>query len=102
MTVLLLLLGCGTSENHYWKEQADIWCDKKKKCDGQGFDDEFDSKGDCKDEKLKEWDATRTSLEDCDFDGGAAGDCLSGQRNQDCEEWGIDVVDGCNEVYDCL
>ena len=102
MTVLLLLLGCGVGENHFWKEQADVWCDNKKKCDGQGFDDEFDGKGDCKDWWLKENDAVRTSYEDCEYDAGAAGDCLHGQRNQNCEEWGIDIVDGCNEVYDCL
>ena len=101
MTVLLLLVGCGTGENHFWKEQADIWCDQKKKCDGQGFDDAYDNKGDCKDEWLKDNDAVRTSYADCDYDGGAAGDCLHGLKKQNCDEYGIDVVDACTNVYSC-
>ena len=106
MTVLwLLLTGCGVGENHYWKERADIHCDKLKKCDGQTFDDLYDGKGDCKDTWLKDNDATRTSYEedeDCEYDGGAAAECLRGYRNQNCDEWGIDTVDECNEVYSCL
>ncbi len=103
MTVLWLLLGCAVGENHFWKERADIYCDKKKKCDGQGFDDEYDGKGDCKDTWLKDNDATRTSYEDCEYDGGAANECLHGYRNQSCEEIGEGgIPEGCNEVYDCL
>jgi hypothetical protein len=103
MTVLWLLLqGCGVSENHYWKERADIACDKKKKCDGQGFNDEYDSKGDCKDAVLTGFDDLRTSYDDCEFDGGAAADCLGAERKQDCDEVGITVPDVCSEVYDCL
>jgi hypothetical protein len=102
MTVLLLLLGCAVGENHFWKERADIYCDKLKKCDGQGFDDQFDSKGDCKDWWLKDNDATRTSYEDCDYDGGAGGQCLRGYRDASCEELSGLIPDGCDEVYDCL
>jgi hypothetical protein len=102
----VLLAGCGVSENHFWKERADIWCDKEKKCDGEGFDDQFDGKGDCKDWWLKENDATRTSYEedeDCEYDGGAAAECLRGYRHQNCEEIGEgQIPEGCNEVYSCL
>jgi hypothetical protein len=103
IALVLLLQGCRVGENHFWKERADIWCDKKKKCDGEGFDNEFDGKGDCKDEKLKEWDADRSSLEECEYDAAAAAACLDGQRGQNCEEIAEgQVIEGCNEVYSCL
>ena len=42
------------------------------------------------------------AYEECEYDGGAAGDCLHGLKKQDCDEWSNEVPDGCNEVYDCL
>ncbi|MSP54626.1 MAG: hypothetical protein EXR69_03330 [Myxococcales bacterium] len=101
--ILFALLGCVTAQNFSDKSVAVI-CARLEECDKGSFEAFYSDANDCRNSTLED---SRELLdcyaENCDFDAGAASECLAITRAASCEDYSSGAyVQDCEEIYtDC-
>jgi hypothetical protein len=97
---ILLLSACGLSEDKFIEKTAKKSCEMLFKCaEEEDIDPKFDDEGECR-EFIEGLAQPQGDEADCEYDGGAARDCLSAYDDMDCD----DLFEGtspaeCDDVY---
>lgn len=101
------LTGCYSDVEAFAKKAAKHSCQRLRECDKTRFDDEYGGDlGRCRDDAYTDFLDLGDGLEalGCDYDPDGAAECDKAirQAKSDCsDEADQDIVDACEEIYDC-
>lgn len=101
--ILFALLGCVTAQNYYEKSVA-VGCARLEECDKGNFEAAYSDAEDCRETNVDNTkELVDCYVEHCDFDAGAANECLAAMRTASCEDISNgSYVNDCDDVYtDC-
>ncbi|MBN1335410.1 MAG: hypothetical protein JXB39_05570 [Deltaproteobacteria bacterium] len=101
VSALVFLAACGPSRDNFIDAYIETVCEKVLECQEEDDSIQFDDQAEC--EGFFGVFIDDDAFEDCDYDKGAARDCLDAIEELDCDfdEEGLEAVDACEDVWDC-
>ena len=106
-----LFAGCGIfgsiDEDNYKDKYAEQICKITEECNRIVFDGLYDGDmAECMDAQNDYWDEVEDLSDGCDFDDGAAEDCINSLKEAECGDFydaddNADIFEDCGKIWDC-
>ena len=99
---LALATGCvNVNEDNFFEKLGKAQCEWMERCDAADFYEEWDDKGECRDDQEDYAEDYEDYLDDCDFDEDKGKDCLKAFNDSCKDSSDDDHFEDCWEAWDC-
>lgn len=99
--VVASLVACAIKEENLPEAYGRAACSKYRQCEKAEYEDNYSEFNDCVDDlaEFVEFGSDAADLLNQEYNAKEAGECVRAVRSMDCDDWGDDQPDVCNEVW---